>query len=90
MPSIKNTTHRPLAVSLPGNKKLRLGPLQTGQVTPKALEHPPLVAQVEAGVLEVTNGSRPKGAGRAPGSGGRPPQGRSTSGNGGFQSQGDR
>ena len=90
MPSITNTTRRPLVVSLPGNKKLRLGPLQTGQVTAKALEHPPLVEQVQAGVLEVTDGSRQKGAARAPGSGGRPPQGRSAPGGGGIQHTGDR
>ena len=89
MPSIKNTTRRPLAVSLPGGKKLRLGPLQIGQVNAKALEHPPLLEQVEAGVLEVTDGSRQKGA--APASGGKPPQGRSApGGGGGVQHTGDR
>lgn len=50
---IVNKTKRPLAVPLPQGKKLRLGPGKTGQVTPKALEHPPLKKMIEAGEIEV-------------------------------------
>ena len=53
---IINKTRRPLSVPLPGGKKLFLGPGKTGQVTPKALEHPPVVKLVEAGDVEVDTG----------------------------------
>ena len=45
---IRNKTRLPLRVPLPGGKKLHLGPGQAGQVTPKALEHPPLKALLGA------------------------------------------
>ena len=89
MPSITNTTKLPLTVSLPGGKKLRLGPLQSGQVTGKSLEHPPLAEQIQAGLLEVTQQEGRKGGG-APSSGGPPPQGRSAPGGGGVHHTGDR
>ena len=57
---ITNKTRKALSVPLPGGKKLFLGPGKTGQVTAKALEHPPLVALLEAGDLETAIGAGPK------------------------------
>ena len=47
---IVNKTQKPVAVPLPGGKKLRLGPGKTGQITPKAAEHAPLKKLIEEGV----------------------------------------
>lgn len=52
---LKNKTKRPLSVPLPGGKRLHLGPGKTGQITPKAAQHPPLVKLVEAGELELVD-----------------------------------
>jgi len=49
---ITNKTKKPLSVPLPAGKKLFLGPGKTGQVTAKALLHPPVVKLIEAGDLE--------------------------------------
>ena len=49
---IINKTQKPLSLPLPGGKKLFLGPGKTGQVAPKALEHPPLAKLLEAGDIE--------------------------------------
>ena len=51
---ITNKTRKPLRLPLPGGKRLFLGPGKTGQVSPKALEHPLLVKLLEAGDLETT------------------------------------
>ena len=79
---IHNKTQKPVAVPLPGGKKLRLGPGKTGQITPKAAEHPPVKKLIEDGVLEITGvgkhslggtgGGNIKGGsrGHAPGDGG--------------------
>ena len=53
---ITNKTQKPLNVPLPGGKRLFLGPGKTGQVSPKALEHPPLVKLLEAGDIETAAG----------------------------------
>ena len=50
---IRNTTKLPLKISLPGGKLLRLGPGKTGQITPKASEHPPVQALIESGQIQV-------------------------------------
>ena len=55
---IRNKTNRPLAVPLPGGKKLRLGPGKAGQVTPKATEFPAVVKLIEADELEIVGGGR--------------------------------
>ena len=55
---ILNKTQRPLVVPLPGGKKLRLAPLKTGQITPKASEHPPVLKMIEAGEIEILNQGR--------------------------------
>ncbi len=64
MQTITNKTQRPLSVPLPRGKTLHLGPGRTGQVSSKAIDHPPLQKLVEAGELEITGeGRRPDGAG---------------------------
>lgn len=62
MKNIRNVTRGPLAVPLPGGKKLHLGPGKTGEISARAAEHPPLVALVEAGAVEVLEAD-PKGLG---------------------------
>jgi hypothetical protein len=63
--NVSNKTQRPLSVPLPGGKKLRLGPGKTGQITPKAAEHPRVKKLIADGELEVLDGGRsnPGGAG---------------------------
>ena len=56
MNTIKNKTRKPLSVPLPQGKRLFLGPGKSGQVSPKALEHPPLKALLESGELELDSG----------------------------------
>lgn len=86
---IRNQTKRPLRVPLPGGKRLHLGPGGTGQVTPKALEHPPLKALLEAGDLEVLEAGRKKGrASSSTSSKSNPSQ--SGGGGGGVRHTGDR
>ena len=53
---ITNKTRKPLSLPLPGGKRLFLGPGKTGQVSPRALEHPPLVKLLEAGDIETAAG----------------------------------
>jgi hypothetical protein len=59
---IKNKTKRALAVSLPGGKKLRLGPGKTGQITPKAADFPAVQKLIEADELELIGGGRGPGS----------------------------
>lgn len=66
LPTIKNTTKKPLSVPLPGKKRIFLGPGNEGQIGAKAEGHPPVVALIEAGELEIvadTGGSTSKGGG---------------------------
>lgn len=67
---ITNKTSKPLSLPLPGGKKLFLGPGKTGQVTPKALKHPPLVKLIESGDLETADSAKlqPGGGGKTLGS----------------------
>ncbi|MDH3628614.1 MAG: hypothetical protein OEV00_16375 [Acidobacteriota bacterium] len=53
MASITNKTSAPLAISLPGGKKLRLGPFKTGEIGAKAIDHPAVQKLVEAGEVEI-------------------------------------
>ncbi len=53
MKTIKNKTRKPLSVPLPGDKRLFLGPGKTGQIATKAADHPPIIALVEAGEVEI-------------------------------------
>ncbi len=52
---ITNKTRKPLSLPLPGGKRLFLGPGKTGQVSPKALDHPTLVKLLEAGDIETAD-----------------------------------
>jgi hypothetical protein len=50
---ITNKTKQSLSIPLPGGKKLFLGPGKSGQMTQKALNHPPIVKMLAAGDLEA-------------------------------------
>lgn len=69
---IKNTTAKPIRVPLSGGKRLFLSPGGKGQIAPKAAEHPPVKALIDAGDLEIQGVNplqRSAGSGN-PGSGG--------------------
>lgn len=53
MKTIRNKTHRPIRVPLPGGKVLHLGPAKEGQISGSAEEHPGVKKLVEAGTIEV-------------------------------------
>lgn len=53
MKTVRNVSKRPIAVPLPRGKKLHLAPGQSGPIAAEAVEHPPLVALLEAGDLEM-------------------------------------
>ena len=56
MKTVRNLANKPLAVPLPGGRKLHLGPAQRGEISDQAATHPPLLALVTAGELEVGEG----------------------------------
>lgn len=58
---IRNQTKRPLRVPLPGGKRLHIGPGGTGQIAPKAAEHPPVKKLIDAGQLEILEDGRSQG-----------------------------
>lgn len=86
---ITNKTARPLSLPLPGGKKLFLAPGKTGQVTPKALKHPPLVKLIEAGDVETSGDGAKQQEG---GSGNAGPSGAGSRfiGSGAMRQSGDR
>jgi ribosomal protein L19E len=53
---ITNQSRRPLTVSLPGGKKLRLGPLKSGQITSRDAEHPMVQKLVNDGIVQLNDG----------------------------------
>jgi len=57
MKTIKNTTNLPLSISLPRGSKLHLGPRKRGQVSAEALTSPGVVRRLEAGEIEIVEGS---------------------------------
>ncbi len=64
MATITNKTRKPLSVPLPGGKKLRLGPLKSGEISPKAIDHPPVQKLIEAGKVEIFGSEqKPRAAG---------------------------
>ncbi len=70
---VTNKSKKPLIVPLPGGKRLFLAPGKTGQVTPKALDHPPVVKLIESGDLKSVVGSQGpsnRGQGKVSGSSG--------------------
>ena len=85
-----NKTKRPLRVPLPGGKKLHLGPGKTGQISPKAAEHPPLKKLIEAGEIEVVGSGRTQTGGGTGGGGAPGSSQRDAPGGGGVRHTGDR
>ncbi len=67
---IINKSKGPLRIPLPGGKTLFLGPGKTGQISPKASEHPPLMKLIEEGTIEIVGGGRSTGTGGSDGSSG--------------------
>ncbi len=66
MATITNKTHKALSIPLPGGKKLRLGPLKSGEISPKGIDHAPVQKLIEAGEVEIFDsqqGSRGAGGG---------------------------
>jgi hypothetical protein len=62
MATITNKTRKPLSIPLPGGKKLRLGPLKSGEISPKAIDRPPVQELIEAGEVEIFDAQQePKG-----------------------------
>lgn len=53
MKTIVNKTPSPVRVPLPRGKVLHLGPLKSGQVSHKDLDHEPLKQMIESGQIEV-------------------------------------
>ena len=66
---IKNTSKRPLKVPLPGGKRLFLKPGGTGQILPKAADHPPVKKLIDEGELEVLDLGKAKNKGGGSGGG---------------------
>jgi len=66
MPTIRNLTVKPIKVPLPAGKTLRLGPKADGIVRDNAVVHGGLVRMVEAGTIEILDGSS---HGHGPGAG---------------------
>jgi hypothetical protein len=65
MKTIRNKTHKPLRVPLPGGKTLFLGPSGTGQVSDKAVERDALKRLVKDDSIEILEGSGPTQSGTA-------------------------
>ena len=57
MKTVRNLTRKPIKVPLPGGKSLRLGPNKDGTIQDKATHHPALLRLVEAGTIEIFDGS---------------------------------
>ena len=70
---VRNTTRRPLKVPLPGGKRLFLTPGNTGQIAPRAAEHPPVKALIDGGELEVLGQGRTQGGDASSRSSGKGP-----------------
>ncbi len=64
MATITNKTRKPLSIPLPRGKKLRLGPLKSGEISPRAVDHPPVQRLIEAGEVEIFGSEQePRGSG---------------------------
>jgi len=89
---IVNNTPRPLIISLPGGKIMRLGPKMTGQITAKASLHPPVQKLIEEGVIAIVGdgGKTNTGGGASDGSGGGGSNQGGASGGGAMRRSGDR
>ena len=67
MKTVRNLSMKPLAVPLPGGRKLHLGPSQRGEISTNAAKHPPLLALVTAGELEIGEGGHAQASSTASG-----------------------
>jgi hypothetical protein len=91
MATITNKTPRPLAVSLPGGKKLRLGPFNSGEIASKAVDHPAVQKLIEAGEVEILDSQhKSKNAGGGGKSGPASSGGQGQGQGGGIRKTGDR
>ena len=61
MATITNKTRKAPSVPLPGGKKLFLGPLKSAEISPKAVDHPPVQKLVEAGEVEIFDANQKPG-----------------------------
>ena len=89
MATITNKTARPLAVSLPGGKKLRLGPFKSGEIASKAVDHPAVQKLIEAGDVEILD-SQQKSRHGGNGGKGSPTSSSGQGHGGGIRKTGDR
>ena len=87
---ITNKTAKPLSLTLPGGKKLFLGPGKTGQVTARSLEHPSIAKLIEAGDLETSDKDGVKPISGGGGKSGSPAAGSGRAGSGPKRQSGDR
>jgi hypothetical protein len=89
MATITNKTRKPLSVPLPGGKKLRLGPLKSGEISDKAVDHPPVQKLIKTGDVEIVEPRwKPKRAGDV--GKGSPPSSGGQGHGGGVRHTGDR
>lgn len=72
MPTLRNKTHRPLSIPLPGGKTLHLGPGNTADVAANAVDGARLKKLIEAGEIEVVDASARAAAGPGSSKPGRP------------------
>ncbi len=89
MATITNKTCKSLSVPLPGGKRLRLGPLKSGEISPKAVDHPPVQKLIEAGEAEIVGLEQKSRRADRGGKGSRPSSGGQSHG-GGIRRTGDR
>ena len=85
MATITNKTATPLKISLPAGKTLRLGPLKSAEITPKAAAQSNIAKLVEAGTVELIGGAAGgkrsySAKGAQPSAGGGPKQMRKSGG----------
>ena len=63
MKTIRNLTHKPLKIPLPGGKFLHLGPAKAGQIADHAAERPAIQRLLDAKEIEIVGeGARSEGA----------------------------
>ena len=89
MATITNKSSAALSISLPGGKKLRLGPFKSAEISAKAIDHPQVQKLVEAGDVEIEGQTQKPAHAKSAGKGG----GRSSGGSGhgaGIRRTGDR
>ncbi len=88
MATITNKTRKALSVPLPGGKKLFLGPLKSGEISPKAVDHPPVQKLIKAGEVEIFDAKQKPG--RAGGGKAAPSSSGGQGHGGGIRRTGDR